>query len=147
MVTDIPRQSRIDAPGALQHVSIRRIDSKAIFTDDTDRAEFLERIESIVADSSTPCFAWALMTMAKPLLKGQDRIKGDERILGDSDFVHNVLERCNEHYSRRHRLFAQGVNLKTLSNGVADYFDLSCELIIVCFYCKIFNLVFLAIMS
>ena len=274
MVTDMPRQSRIDAPDALNHVIIRGIERKAIFKDDTDRTEFVERIESIFADSGTPCFAWALMTnhvhllirtadtplatlmrrlltgyamafnrrhhrhgqlfqnryksilcqedtylleltryihlnplrvgivkdlgaldtymftghsvimgnqkaqwqddtkilgmfaktkatarrkyrqfvekgidagrrpelvgggwirsvdgwkLAKTLLKGQDRIKGDERILGDSDFVHDVLERCNEKYSRRDRLFAKGVNLKTLSHVVADYFDLSSE--------------------
>ena len=35
---------------------------KAIFKDDTDRAEFIERIASVLADSSTACFAWALMT-------------------------------------------------------------------------------------
>ena len=65
--------------------------------------------------------------MAKTLLKGQDRVKGDERILGDSDFVQSVLERCNETYTRRQRLVAQGVDLKSLSHGVADYFDLSCD--------------------
>ncbi len=63
--------------------------------------------------------------VARTLLKGQDRVKGDERILGDGDFVQSVLERCNEDYSRRQRLVAQGVDLKTLSQRVADYFNLS----------------------
>ena len=272
MVTVMPRQSRIDAPGALHHIIIRGIERKAIFKDDADRTEFIERIASIFADSSTPCFAWALMTnhvhllirtadtplatlmrrlltgyavvfnrrhrrhgqlfqnryksilcqedtylleltryihlnplrvgivkdldaldtylftghsiimgnqqaewqndttilgmfaktpktarrkyrqfvengidagrrpelvggglirsvggwkMAKTLLKGQDRVKGDERILGDSEFVESVLERGNETYTRRQRLVAQGVDLKTLSHAVADYFDLA----------------------
>ena len=58
----MPRQSRIDAPGALQHVIIRGIERKTIFKDDTDRNEFVERMESIFGDSSTPCFAWTLMT-------------------------------------------------------------------------------------
>jgi len=58
----MPRQSRIDAPGALHHVIIRGIERKAIFRGDTDRAEFLKRVESIFTDSATPCFAWALMT-------------------------------------------------------------------------------------
>jgi REP element-mobilizing transposase RayT len=274
MVTVMPRQSRIDAPGALHHVIIRGIERKAIFRDDTDRSEFIERIASIFTDTLTPCFAWALMNnhvhllirttdtplanlmrrlltgyamafnrrlrlhgqlfqnryksilcqedtylleltryihlnplrvgivkdlgaldtylfaghsvimgsqraewqhatrilsmfaktqktarrkyrqfvekgidagrrpelvggglirsvggwkMAKTRVKGQDRIKGDERILGDSDFVQFVLEHCNEDYSRRQRLVAQGVDLKTLSRRVADYFDLSCD--------------------
>lgn len=270
----MPRQSRIDAPGALHHVIIRGIERQAIFKDDTDRGEFLERIESIFTDSATPCFAWTLMTnhvhllirtagvplatlmrrlltgyamafnrrhhrhgqlfqnryksilcqedaylleltryihlnplrvgivkdlvaldtylytghsvlmghqrigwqddgkilsmfakykatarrkyrvfveqgieagrrpelvggglvrsvggwkMAKVLLKGQDRVKGDERILGDSDFVQDVLSQCNEHYERRYRLLAKGVDVKTLARGVADLFDLSPE--------------------
>jgi putative transposase len=274
MITTMPRQSRIDAPGALHHVIIRGIERKAIFKDDADRSGFIERIASIFADSSTPCFAWALMTnhvhllirtadtplatlmrrlltgyamafnrrhhrhgqlfqnryksilcqedtylleltryihlnplrvgivndlgaldtypftghsvimgkqqvdwqhdttilgmfaktraaarrkyrqfvekgidagrrpelvggglirsvggweKAKMLLKGQDRVKGDERILGDGDFVQQVLERCNEDYSRRQRLVARGVDLKTLSDAVADYFNLPCD--------------------
>ena len=64
---------------------------------------------------------------AKILLKGQERMKSDERILGDSEFVENVLKRCNEQYVRNYRLTAQGVELNTLSRGVAAYFDLTCD--------------------
>lgn len=64
MLTAMPRQSRIDAPGALHHVIIRGIERKAIFKDDDDRTEFIDRIETIFAESSTPCFAWALITCA-----------------------------------------------------------------------------------
>ncbi len=67
IITVMPRQSRIDAPGALHHVIIRGIERKAIFKDDTDRTEFIERIASIFADSSTPCFAWALMSNHAPI--------------------------------------------------------------------------------
>ena len=42
MVTAMPRQSRIEAPGALHHVIIRGIKRKAIFKDDADRNEFIE---------------------------------------------------------------------------------------------------------
>ncbi len=63
----MPRQSRIYAPGVLHHVIIRGIERKAIFKDDADRTEFIERIASIFADSSTPCFAWALMTNHTPI--------------------------------------------------------------------------------
>ena len=42
MATAMPRQSRIDAPGALHHVIIRGIERKAIFKDDADRNEFIE---------------------------------------------------------------------------------------------------------
>ena len=58
MPTVMPRQSRIDAPGALHHVIIRGIERKAILKDDADRHELVERMESIFGDSSTSCFAW-----------------------------------------------------------------------------------------
>ena len=45
--------------------------------------------------------------------------------MGDGEFVQSVLKRCHEDYSRRQRRLAQGVDLKTLSHGVADYLDLS----------------------
>jgi REP element-mobilizing transposase RayT len=58
----MPRQSRIDAPGALYHLIIRGIEQKAIFKDDADRYEFIERVASIFSETDTPCFAWVLMT-------------------------------------------------------------------------------------
>ena len=61
MLTVMPRQSRIDAPGALHHLIIRGIERKTIVKDDIDRNRFTQRMESIFGDSSTPCFAWTLM--------------------------------------------------------------------------------------
>ena len=58
----MPRQSRIDAPGALQHIIIRGIERKAIFKDVADRENFLDRLCTIVAESQTDCYAWVLMT-------------------------------------------------------------------------------------
>jgi len=43
----MPRQARIDAPGALHHIIIRGIERKKIFKDDVDRNTFLERLEII----------------------------------------------------------------------------------------------------
>jgi REP element-mobilizing transposase RayT len=42
----MPRQARIDAPGALHHIIIRGIERKAIFKEDADRANFIERLVS-----------------------------------------------------------------------------------------------------
>ncbi|BBO74538.1 hypothetical protein DSCW_19550 [Desulfosarcina widdelii] len=53
----MPRQSRIDAPGALYHLIIRGIEQKSIFKDDADRNEFIERFESIFSETSTPLAA------------------------------------------------------------------------------------------
>jgi REP-associated tyrosine transposase len=55
------RQARIDTPGALHHIMIRGIERKAIFRDDGDRERFLERLGSVLVETSTPCYAWALM--------------------------------------------------------------------------------------
>jgi putative transposase len=57
----MPRQARIDAPGALHHIIIRGIEKRAIFHDDQDRDNFLERLGRILTETSTPCYAWTLM--------------------------------------------------------------------------------------
>jgi len=57
----MPRQARIDAPGALHHIICRGIERKHIFRDDTDRDAFLTRIGTIFTKTSTRCFAWALI--------------------------------------------------------------------------------------
>jgi REP element-mobilizing transposase RayT len=57
----MPRRSRIDAPGALHHIIVRGIERRAIFKDDLDREKFLEKLGSVLAESRTPCFAYALM--------------------------------------------------------------------------------------
>jgi putative transposase len=58
----MPRQSRIDAPGALHHVMIRGIEKTVIFRNDKDRELFLDRLGGILLESSTPCYAWALLS-------------------------------------------------------------------------------------
>ncbi len=57
----MPRQSRIDAPGALHHIIVRGIEKKPIFRDDADRDNFLERLKNILKDDAAFCFAWSLM--------------------------------------------------------------------------------------
>jgi putative transposase len=58
----MPRQARIDAPGALHHIVIRGIERKGIFVDDKDREDFLERLSGLLEENATPCYGWALMT-------------------------------------------------------------------------------------
>lgn len=57
----MPRMSRIDAPGALQHIMARGIAGSKIFIDTQDRRNFLKRLGSILTETQTPCYAWALM--------------------------------------------------------------------------------------
>jgi hypothetical protein len=48
----MPRKSRIDAAGAIHHVTVRGIEKGAVFRHDTDRNDFLERLIDLRA-------AWA----------------------------------------------------------------------------------------
>jgi REP element-mobilizing transposase RayT len=57
----MPRKARIDAPGALHHVIFRGIEQSLIFRDDRDRDQFIDRLSEILAETDTPCYAWALM--------------------------------------------------------------------------------------
>ena len=57
----MPRQARIDNPGSLHHIIIRGIERKKIFKDDKDRDNFLARLGNITAETSTFCYAWALI--------------------------------------------------------------------------------------
>lgn len=57
----MPRKARIDAPGALHHIIIRGIERKPIFKDERDYKNLLERLGVVLTETSTPCYAWALM--------------------------------------------------------------------------------------
>lgn len=57
----MPRKARIDAPGALHHIIVRGIERRKIFRDDSDRYNFIERLGSILEETRTECFAWALI--------------------------------------------------------------------------------------
>ena len=57
----MPRQPRLDAPGVLHHVMVRGIERRAIFRDDTDRADFLGRLAALVSATGLSVYAWALL--------------------------------------------------------------------------------------
>lgn len=57
----MPRQARIDAPGAVHHIIARGIERRQIFRDDTDRNDFVRRLGEVVIDTQTRCYAWALI--------------------------------------------------------------------------------------
>jgi hypothetical protein len=62
----MPRRSRIDAPGALQHIIARGINRQRIFKDDADRDIFLDRLGNILSETQTACFAWAELKISQP---------------------------------------------------------------------------------
>jgi len=57
----MPRKSRIDAPGALQHVIARGINRQRIFQDNADKNSFLDRLSGLLKDCGIQCYAWAIL--------------------------------------------------------------------------------------
>lgn len=57
----MPRQARIDFPGALHHIICRGIERSPIFQDDIDRDDFVGRLAALCTETSTKCLAWALI--------------------------------------------------------------------------------------
>ena len=74
----MPRQARIDAPGALHHVMCRGIERRDIFRDNQDRRNFVDRLGRVVSETATSCLAWCLMPNHFHLLlrMGQSPISG-----------------------------------------------------------------------
>ena len=57
----MPRQSRIDVPGALHHIIARGNEKRKIFEDTKDYKEFVTRLGDILSHTQTMCYAWALL--------------------------------------------------------------------------------------
>lgn len=57
----MPRQPRLDAPGALHHVMGRGIERTRIFRIDADREDFLNRFADLCMDGNLMVYAWCLM--------------------------------------------------------------------------------------
>jgi REP element-mobilizing transposase RayT len=57
----MPRQARLDYPGALHHVIGRGIDGLYIFNELRDKREFLHRIKKRLDESSLQIYGWCLM--------------------------------------------------------------------------------------
>jgi len=58
----MPRLARLDAPGILHHVIIRGIERKDIFRDTADQRNFVDRLDHLVPETQTCCYAWVLMS-------------------------------------------------------------------------------------
>jgi len=57
----MPRKARIDAPGALHHFIVRRIERRKVFKSKHDRKNFLQRLSGLIPETRTDCFAWILI--------------------------------------------------------------------------------------
>ena len=57
----MPRQPRLDAPGALHHIMGRGIERTRIFRIDADREDFLNRLAGLCKEGNVIVYAWSLM--------------------------------------------------------------------------------------
>jgi len=57
----MPRQARIDAPCSLHHIIARGIERSRIFREQEDYEDFLRRFGSLLLQTETKCYAWALI--------------------------------------------------------------------------------------
>jgi len=54
--------ARLDAPGVLHHVMIRGIERRKIFRNEKDCEDFLSRLSTLLPETETSCYAWALLS-------------------------------------------------------------------------------------
>jgi len=92
----MPRKARIDAPGALHHIIARGIARKEVFDDNADRDFFVDRLGLILSDTSTQCFAWALIPNHFHLL-----LKTGATPI--ATVMKRLLTGYAMHYNRRHK--------------------------------------------
>ncbi len=92
----MPRTARIDAPGALHHIICRGIERRQIFQDNADRNNFIYRLSTILKQTSTYCYAWALIPNHFHLLLRT----GKEPI---ANVMRRLLTGYAVSYNRRHR--------------------------------------------
>ena len=92
----MPRQARLDIPGALHHIMVRGINKSTIFEDDRDREKFLNRFGANVTDAGASVYAWVLMgNHAHVLFKSGSQ--------GISMVMRKQLSWYAQYYNRRHR--------------------------------------------
>jgi putative transposase len=91
----MPRQARLDVPGALHHIMVRGINQSAIFRDDQDRALFLERLGQCVIEGKSAVYAWVIMDNHVHLL-----FKSGQQ--GISSTMRKLLTWYAQYFNRRH---------------------------------------------
>ena len=91
----MPRQARLDVPGALHHIMVRGINKSDIFKDDQDKILFVERLGQNVIDGKCSVYAWVLMDNHVHLL-----FKSGQQ--GISAVMRKLLTWYAQYFNRRH---------------------------------------------
>ena len=92
----MPRLARLDAPGVSHHISIRGIEGRNIFKDNSDRDNLLERLDKFLPETETACCAWAFMSNNAHFLF---RTGGEEL----SSVMRRLLTGYAVNFNRRHK--------------------------------------------
>ena len=92
----MPRQARLDMPGALHHIMIRGINKSDIFIDEEDRVKFLERLEKNILNGRCSVYAWVLMNNHVHIL-----FKSGER--GISEVMRKVLSWYAQYFNHKYK--------------------------------------------
>ncbi len=92
----MPRQARLDIPGALHHIMVRGINKANIFDDDEDKSRFLERLGQNVIEGKCSVYAWVLMDNHVHIL-----FKSGKH--GISAIMRKTLTWYAQYYNRRHK--------------------------------------------
>jgi putative transposase len=92
----MPRQARLDVPGALHHIMVRGINKAPIFDDSEDKARFLERLGQNVSEGKCSVYAWVLMDNHVHIL-----FKSGKQ--GISAVMRKQLTWYAQYYNRRHK--------------------------------------------
>jgi putative transposase len=92
----MPRQARLDVPGALHHIMVRGIDKTDIFKDDQDRSLFLDRLGLTVSAGDNAVYAWALMRNHVHILFRSGKS-------GISSTMRKLLTWYAQYFNRRHK--------------------------------------------
>ena len=94
----MPRQPRLDTPGALHHVIGRGIDGIEIFGDKKDRMDFLDRLKDLCESEAIIIYAWALMSNHYHLLLRTGKISL-------SNSMRKLLTGYVVNFNRRHKRY------------------------------------------
>jgi REP element-mobilizing transposase RayT len=92
----MPRQARLDAPGALHHVMIRGVNKSNIFNDAQDKSAFLSRLGVNVEKAKASVLAWVLMDNHVHIL-----LKSGAG--GISEIMRRLLSGYAQYFNRRHK--------------------------------------------
>lgn len=92
----MPRQNRIDFPGALHHIIVRGIARQPIFKIYKNKQDFYNRLKKLLSKNSIKCYAWCIMDTHAHFLFQSGKT-------GISELMRRLLTGYALHYNKRHK--------------------------------------------